>query len=246
MKKKLLKWPLRPNNGGRRPNTHCSYGPQVPHYWGGGAIFIFTLLCPALSFAQEAGEYDNALNTERPGFTNGASTVGKGNLHLETGITRSLGLNRFGDGGTLRYGTTDKTEWRIGLPVYQRGGGSDIFTTTALGVKHTIRPNIAVIATGTDLTNTHKRFAQVAVESEFVINEKWGLQLDIVRDRAWSSGVNFGYTESPRLAYFVEFYKQDGPHYDGGVTYKLSTNRQVDLSAGGGFVSVGYSIRTRF
>ena len=82
---------------------------------------------------------DEAINPERPGFTNGAATVGKKVFQLEEGITRGDGITRFGDGGILRYGLTAQTELRLGVPSWQRGTG---FSQPSYGLKTNFGSNV--------------------------------------------------------------------------------------------------------
>ena len=182
---------------------------------------------------------DDAFNPERPGFTNGAATVGRKVFQLEEGATRSEGKSRFGDGGILRYGIAAQTELRLGIPSWQRGAG---FSPASYGLKTTFQPNLALIVqtSGERPTST-----QAALEAEFTLTPQWTLQVDAVRDSRWASGFNLGRSLTERLGMFVEGYLTSSWHGDGGLTYQLTRDQQVDLSGGDHFVSVGYAWRLR-
>ena len=69
--------------------------------------------------------------------------------------------------------------------------------------------------------------------------------MDAVRDSGWSSGFNFGRSLTERLGMFIEAYHTGSWHGDGGLTYQLTSDQQVDISGGDHFVSVGYAWRLR-
>lgn len=197
-------------------------------------VFISALAGLLLTSAALA---DDAINPERPGFTNGAATVGKKVLQLEEGLTRSAGANTFGDGGILRYGLTAQTELRLGIPSWQKDSK---FSAGSYGVKATVRPNLGLIVqtSGERPTQT-----MAALEAEFTLTKDWSLQVDAVRDSRWSSGFNLGRSLTERLGMFLEAYRTGSWHGDGGLTYQLTPNQQVDISGGDHFVSVGYAWR---
>ncbi|WP_395094462.1 hypothetical protein [Armatimonas sp.] len=182
---------------------------------------------------------DDAINPERPGFTNGAATVGKQVFQLEEGLTRSEGKNKFGDGGLLRYGIAAQTELRLGLPSWQRTTG---FSSASYGLKTTLCPQLGLIVQTSGERHTQ---TQAALEAEFSLTREWTLQVDAVRDSQWASGFNFGRSLTQHLGMFVEGYHTNGWHGDGGLTYQLTTDQQVDLSGGDHFVSIGYTWRLR-
>ena len=203
-------------------------------------LILSSFLCIGQVYAQEGSvrtTEPEPINTERPGFTNGIDTVGLKIFQFEGGITRRMGKNSFLDGGIVRYGVQKQTEIRLGVPSYVQKDG---WTPASFGFKTTVTPHIALVGTR---TNERRPFRQMAVETQFTLTKVWSLQADIVRDSAWSSGLNLGYSASDRVAYFAEFYKQNGPHGDAGVTYQLTLNQQVDFSAGDGFASIGYALR---
>lgn len=197
------------------------------------SVLALLALTPALALA------DDAINPERPGFTNGAATVGKQVFQLEEGVTRSEGKNKFGDGGIVRYGLSTQTELRLGLPSWQKGMG---FAPASYGIKTTFAPNVALIL---QTSGERRTSSQAALEAELTLTPEWTLQVDAVRDSRWSSGFNLGRSLTKHLSMFIEGYRTDGWHGDGGLTYQPSADRQVDLSAGDHFVSVGYAWRLR-
>lgn len=196
-------------------------------------IFFTTLSLLSLT----PSHADDSINPERPGFTNGAATVGYRVWQFEEGLTRSQGEFRLGDGGIARYGLSAKTELRLGLPSWQHGEG---FSTSTVGFKTQLLPQLAVIA---QQGVNHDRAAQAALEAEFPLTPRLALQADLVRDAQWSGGLNLGFALTPKLGAFIESYRAGGWHGDGGLTYQLTPDRQVDISGGDHFVSVGYAWR---
>lgn len=182
---------------------------------------------------------EDAINPERPGFTNGAATVGKKVLQLEEGLTRNAGSTIWGDGGVLRYGITPQTELRLGLPSWKR---DEKFSQASYGMKATIRPNLGLIV---QTSGERRSKTLAALEAEFTLTKDWNLQVDAVRDSSWAGGFNFGRSLTERLGMFVEAYHTGSWHGDGGLTYRLTPDQQVDVSGGDHFVSVGYSWRLR-
>lgn len=179
------------------------------------------------------------INPERPGFTNGPATVGKKVLQLEESISQYQRRTVFGDGGFLRYGVTDTTEVRLGLPNWER---RSLFSPASYGIKHTLTEQLGVIVqtSGERPTQT-----LAAVEGEFSLPQQWTLQVDVVRDASWSGGLNLGRPLTERLSFFIEGYRSNGWHGDGGLMYRLTPDQQVDLSGGDQFVSLGFSWRFR-
>lgn len=194
---------------------------------------VLVLLSPTLAHA------DEPINPERPGFTNGAATVGKKVVQLEEGITRNTGTNTFGDGGILRYGLSAQTELRLGIPSWQK---ETKFSTGSYGVKTTLCTNLGLIV---QASAERRSQTQAALEAEFSVTKDWTLQVDAVRDSRWASGFNLGRSLTERLGMFVEAYRTWSWHGDGGLTYQLTPDQQVDLSGGDHFISVGYSLRLR-
>ena len=116
------------------------------------------------------------------------------------------------------------------------------FAPAIYGVKTTFAPNVALIL---QTSGERRTSSQAALEAELTLTSAWTLQVDAVRDSRWSSGFNLGRSLTKCLSMFIEGYRTDGWHGDGGLTYQLSADRQVDLSAGDHFVSVGYAWRLR-
>jgi hypothetical protein len=195
------------------------------------SIALLGSLLPAL-----ADDASSAINPERPGFTNGAATVGLKVFQLEEGVTRRQGSTLLGDGGILRYGISAQTEVRLGLPSWQR---TTKFSSPSYGFKTSFSPHLGLI-----VQNTGQQ-TQAALEAELSLTRDWTLQLDAVRDARWSSGFNLGRSLTERLGMFIESYRTDGWHGDGGLTYQLTKSEQVDISGGDHFVSAGYAWRFR-
>lgn len=197
-----------------------------------------TLLMCALALAA-SGRADDAINPERPGFTNGVATAGSRVWQWEEGATRRGGAWQVGDGGILRYGVVPRAELRLGLPTWQRPAG---FSRASAGIKVGLGPHFAWIA---QRTAGRSGAGQAALEAEFALAPTITLQADALRDARWSSGINLGIALTPRLSAFVEGYRAGGWHGDGGLVFPWGADRQIDLSAGDHFVSFGYSWRGR-
>ncbi|WP_309692398.1 hypothetical protein [Armatimonas sp.] len=194
-------------------------------------VLLFLTAIPALA--------DTPINPERPGFTNGPDTVGTKILQLEGGITRSEGNYIFTDGGILRYGVSEQTELRLGLPSWQRGVG---FSPVSYGLKTTLRPHLGLIV---QTSGEHPSQTQAALEADFAITRDWTLQVDAVRDSRWSSGFNLGRPLTKRLSLFVESYRLGAWYKDGGITYQLTPDQQLDISGNEHFLGIGYAWRLR-
>ena len=57
--------------------------------------------------------------------------------------------------------------------------------------------------------------------------------------------MNVGYALTERIGVFLEGYRAQGGHVDGGITYLLTPDRQVDFSMGDQFIAVGLAWRVR-
>jgi hypothetical protein len=92
------------------------------------AAVVFLLLVPAFSRAQEA-----SIVADRPGLADGSTTVGRGVVQLETGVTGEGGDEELFTLPTLvRYGITDRLELRIASDVLGwHSDGSDVAPVSA-------------------------------------------------------------------------------------------------------------------
>jgi hypothetical protein len=198
-----------------------------------------TLLLSVAAFA----DAPEPINPERPGFTNGVGTLMPRFWQVEQGVARNRDgrtwRERWGDGGQVRVGFSPTSEVRLGLPTWQRGDGT---SDPSLGAKWRFTPNLAVIGSA---TLARRSAGQIALEGEWPLTPKWTLQADVVRDSAWSSGLNFGYAIDARWSAFVERFRADGVHTDGGVTFLIRPDLQVDASVGDRFIAVGVAWRGR-
>ncbi|MES2464378.1 MAG: transporter [Armatimonadota bacterium] len=118
------------------------------------------------------------------------------------------------------------------------------------------RPSLALIL-GTTLPTGSKQLGdshlqpQAALESHFDFADKYSLEANFVYSDArsegkrfdqYSGGLNLGYNASQTLGMFVETYRISpteyggvtGTYVDGGLTYLLGKDTQVDLNGGTG------------
>ncbi len=103
------------------------------------------LLLPAIpAFAAGAGQSDNAVTPDRPGFTNGSDVVPRGRIQVEGGVTRTVFSAGSGQGSQtdapailLRTGLSDTVELRVTLPdyVWPAGDNKSGFGDGAIGVR---------------------------------------------------------------------------------------------------------------
>jgi hypothetical protein len=90
---------------------------------------------------------EEPLVTDRPDFTESSSTVGKGHVQLEGGVTTAEldETTRVTTAGELlvRWGLTDRLEARFLLPTYawESNGGPDVagFVDSAIGIKYQLK-----------------------------------------------------------------------------------------------------------
>lgn len=187
--------------------------------------FVATLALVAPALAQNEG-----VDAERPGFTAGASIVGR--PQYELGVTRYRdGGSRtvFNDGGLLRLPTKNKTlEVRLGVPSQSGNAWGD----PSIGAKWGFADCAALIVTAAKKTRP-----QYSLEMERVLSPLWTLQTDFVRtpDGDDAGALNVGYSVTKALGVFVETYSDAGGHWlDGGVTLAQRGGVQLDLNAGVG------------
>lgn len=147
----------------------------------------------------------------------------------------------------------------------QRGGGAQAsgFDDIAISYKNRFvesrknRPSFAVIAattlpTGAKSIGARRAQPQVALEAQGDFTDVLSWNADIVYARAsgdagtygeTSGGLTLYYAPDGRLGFFAEVYRisatdlngGNNNYYDGGVTYLIDNNTQLDLSAGRDF-----------
>ncbi|MBB4658126.1 transporter [Parvularcula dongshanensis] len=222
---------------------------------------VLLVLAAALAALGPAAGQD-PLSADRPGFATGTDTVGAGTVQIEAGLewapsddVAALPL------ALLRYGAGEGTEVRVSWTGVTTGDGGTALEGGTIEVKQALsegdglRPALSllgVVAIGaedgaarpldpsvgllwsSDLTDTLNLSGTVTVGSVTVGDE---------RRTEWTNAVGLGFALSRRAGLFVEHYvsvlegTEDDTHYvDGGVTYLLSDDLQLDLTGG---VSVG-------
>jgi hypothetical protein len=166
-----------------------------------GALLATVLLAPGAATAQ-----DDPLVTDRPDFTESATTVAPGRFQLEGGVT-------FTDAGATdelavgellgRLGLTDRLELRLGAPSYLEvdapgAAGADGFDDASLGLKARLwpagaggRPEAALIVATSLPTGDEEVGGGDALVPEAVLALAWELAPDL------GLGVNLG-AASPR------------------------------------------------
>jgi hypothetical protein len=240
--------------------------------------------------AQGDKEEDEPLESDRPNFTNGPTTVGLGRVQLESGYTYTQAVN--GDPrhwthtlpeALLRYGVTERLELRLRWDgavfdavqnrdsdrVARRTGYTDVKP----GFKYTMtktqgwRPATGLIVAVSAPAGTFDQSSrEVDCEIDFVY--RWDITKRLVL--AGSTGnlctcetnehqtkVNqsavLEYSLTEKLNVFNEWYvicpkdsADDHPrhYYDGGVTYLIAPNLQVDWRAGVGLSRVSDGLFT--
>jgi hypothetical protein len=174
-------------------------------------------------------------SSERPGFTNGTETVPKAHFQLETGLTYSFQQGTTArlvdDGAQFRYGLSERSEVRIGLPNYgiysTNGQKSYGWDNTSLSGKLRFldesaqHPALALIAgtflpVGSPDTSEHYFQPSLDLELSRTLTERYTLQANAMYNDARNSGVQFhqyagglnlGLQVTPEVATFIEVYR---------------------------------------
>lgn len=170
-------------------------------------LILFALLAP-LEWAAAQEDRSNPLITDRPDFTEAASTVAKGRVQVEGGYT----FAREGDveahvlGELLvRIGVLDFAELRLGVPNYlfvdSQGGKDSGLDDSFLGVKlklveaatrsDRVLPSVALLL-GTTLPTASEGFGEDQAQPEAKLALSW----DVSERLAVGSNLNFARARS--------------------------------------------------
>ncbi len=227
------------------------------------ALRMLTLLCSAL--LAHAG--DDSLVTDRPDIAESSLVVGKGTYQLEQGVSveGGGGSTVIGAPSLSRYGVGGNLELRLETPWVQASGGSVEFPGAAVGIKWhapTDAASVAILA-----------HADIGADGQVapIVKLAWdadlpaGLELGVnvggttapgfgPASALWATAVGRSVTDS--LRFYVE---ASGDYalsagvatvaFDGGASYLLSDDVQLDASAlygavGGGWAAgAGVSVR---
>lgn len=226
-------------------------------------MMLLTVLWAA--FVVPAGAQEPII-TDRPDFTEAAVTVGKGRFQIETGVAGVRGrggIREFGTEALLRYGTTARSEVRLGLPAYSqiRGGGSSEsgFGDIYAGAKFQLGPtkngyDISVIP-AVFLPGGERDFSSGAIDPEVKLcvakglTERLGLSgmlyasyptVDDARNATLQSTLSLSYALTEKIGSFYElvgtFPERGGSEafIHTGVTYQPTPNTQWDIHIGVG------------
>ena len=146
------------------------------------------------------------------------------------------------------------------------GSDTHGFTDTSLGTKWRFlqaakgRPSAAFIVqtslpTGEPAYRASHLQPQIALEAAYALSDVWSVQSDLIYTRAydggtqydqWAGGLNFGRSLTDTTGVFLETYRiapsgganaPNGNYIDGGITYLLNTNTQLDFNLGTGITS---------
>lgn len=230
---------------------------------------VFTILIPlvgiaSMGLAQDKAKPSDPITTDRPDFTESSVVVPKKWLQIESGLTYQgfrSGSVFTGPELLTRYGLSDRSELRLGLPDYGRmrvaGRNRHGFGDTYLGAKFQIGPlkngdDVAVIP-AVSIPSGNANFSSGSTDFELKIcwstslGAKWtlaamayGLWTTNDGDRAlvYQQTASFGRELTDKLAMFIEyagsFQKFGQPDHvaHAGFVYQPSANTQVDIHGG--------------
>ena len=218
-----------------------------------GAASLLLLLVASAAAAQEAPE----LITDRPDQTESAVTVLPGWVQVEGGITHDPS-DMLVPGVLARVGLAPRLELRLGaeaadLDVQQGSLGGKARLWDESGG----RPEAALLVQGNVPVESGPAGGEVRLSLANTLTERlsvgynvgasWG-DLRAAPAVLYTLALGIGLAE--RAGAFVELFGEDAwPGVDGGLTYLLAPNLQLDvagghaLRTGGSFVGVGLSYR---
>lgn len=256
-----------------------------------GAFIGSLVLFSAGALAQDASAQDasssstdSPLAPDRPGFTNGSSTVAPGRVILESGFAQTR--DRAANGGDttddfpetlLRFGTTPNLELQLGLPNYNvvhggaRGFG-DAFVGAKLkvyergGTVASIAPSLSVPFGRRDFRSSHI-LPSVLFGVDTTLGKRAGFSANLTLSETEQSGgagggsggssgdqsqsvtrdefavapsASASYSLTPKLGVYLDAYaivtRRGGSTsvVDGGFTYLLNNDLQLDVEYGHG------------
>jgi hypothetical protein len=197
--------------------------------------------------------------TDRPDQTEGTDLVAPGWWQAEGGVTEyrpKYGANTREAGEVLlRYGVGRRFEARLELPsVITRAGTRREFSKGWLGFKTPLLiprsgasravPALSLLAaTGVSTRWTDGpalTTPEVILAAGWELTERWDLSANVASypfsryatDHLEGISLSTGYAVNDRLGMYLETYDFDGPTLNGGLTYRLTPNFQVDARIG--------------
>jgi hypothetical protein len=210
----------------------------------------------------------STISTDRPQVTNASTVVPCGSLQFENGF------EQIGSGGrqgfdapetSVRFGITNKTELRLGVPNYLfhdntgaafANGASDLLLgfKQQLGPTHefdvSLIPSVS-IPVGANAISSHGYDPSLQVPWSRSLTKVWTLagQLSLLAPTSGRRNVTgqasmyfdraLGSVWDAYVEYSGEFQQRGGPQHtlDFGTAYKISTHQQLDLHCNFGFAA---------
>lgn len=226
--------------------------PFLPPRW----VFVFAILLSCALAPHEAqAQFSKEINSDRPGVSNGAKTVGTYMFQLQSGLT-SFGKdapNGVQWNTVFRIGLGNKTECRLGstLNTKANGDGQIWIRTSEMGLRRNLvsrRNSPVAIGIQSNLTLGHTSpddgfdlGANALLAGEFSLGDASSLTVNLAgdyakdQDLAYRYTANFSHRISPDFMLFAEAY---GPlqgfeiSSDAGLAFNPSENLQIDISFG--------------
>ncbi|MCP4146226.1 MAG: transporter [bacterium] len=220
-------------------------------------LLLMLILCVVSVYGEEA-----ELVTDRPDFTESASSVPLGSWQLEFGYTYEesddVSLHTVGE-LLVRYSFMENFELRVGVNSFAAFrsdyGDADGFEDMELGFKWALVPDKVALLVSTSIPTGASEFRSNKLQPGIVLS----LAHDI--SDTVSLGANFGITRlsddeeyiseysasvaagiglTPKLGIFIEYFGfyygeegiDDNHFVDGGFTYLLKPNFQLDIRSG--------------
>lgn len=213
-----------------------------------------------LSFGQDKARPTDPIVTDRPDFTESSVVVPLRWFQIESGLTYQRvrgGSLLSGPELLFRYGLTERTELRLGLPDYGRlnidGDLTTGFGDTYVGIKYQLGPakngDDWALIPAVSLPSHRDPLSSGSVDPELKVcwsrdlGGKWALSM--MAYGLWTADgfvfqptASFGRELSPRLGMFLEYagtFQKDGiPDHiaHAGLAYRLNDNCQIDVHGG--------------
>ena len=246
------------------------------------AFAVHALALPALALCACVHTHaaSDPIVTDRPDQTEGTDLVPAGWTQLEAGMTaynpgRGDSYRTVGE-GLLRIRAAPRLEARIGIPSvittsrasHEFGdGGLEIKTPLFIPKKETSRamPALSLLASTSVSTHWSREpvfgTPQVILAASWSLSERVDLASNLVAlpfashtgDRVQGITLSAGFDLTDRLGSYAEVYNLGEPTVNGGLTYRVTPDFQVDARVGvtgftwswdrGSFVGVGFGTR---
>jgi Putative MetA-pathway of phenol degradation len=235
--------------------------------------FLFLIFFQVNIFAQES---NGRMETDRPDQTESPVTVSVKVLQVETGFTYesfiedNIHTKNYSIAGTLiRYGLADNLELRFesGYSIHKADQTSYDFDNLLAGVKiNFLNEEASLISLGLLANILPLSYPELIIAISKSIYDKLSVSVNFGGSRAiYPKVIGYIYTTSVEYSFtnkldgFIEVYGNAASSfspdnkYDGGLTYLLNDNLQLDASGGRKFsgndsywfVGTGVSFRTK-